>query len=169
MNEISNWVRFCMHKTSTRKGLALDLACGKGRHSLYLSSLGFSVISVDYNEENLNCFKGKNITKLNKDIENKKNWPLKKIKFDLIIVTNFLNRSIFPLITKSIKKGGYLIYETFGEGHQKFGKPKNPDFILNSKELLTLCSSMELIVYEEVLSINPSYKSIKHRILSSKV
>ncbi len=169
MNNISNWVRLCLQKIPTRKGLVLDLACGKGRHSLHLSSLGFSVLSVDYNEENLNCFSRKNITKLNKDIENKNNWPLINSKFDIIIVTHFLNRSIFPLIIKSIKKGGYLVYETFGEGHQKFGKPKNPDYILYSKELLSLCSSMKLVVYEEIVSINPSYQSIKHRILSLNV
>ena len=46
--------------------------CGTGRHSLFLSSLGFKVFSVDNNEINLKNFNGSNIFKLNTDVEDKK-------------------------------------------------------------------------------------------------
>ena len=78
---------------------------------------------MDIDENKLNSFNGKLIKKKVTDVENINNWPLDKKKFNIIIVTNFLNRKIFPLIIKSIKKGGYLIYETFSEGHQKIGRP----------------------------------------------
>ncbi len=169
MYKISNWVEYCVTSIPNKRGFALDLACGLGRHSIYLSYLGFKVLSVDINKDHLNSFSGTNIKKLLKDIENKENWPLTKIKFDIIVVTNFLNRSIFPLILNSLALGGFLIYETFSEGQQKIGKPKNPNFILQPKELLSLCSTTSLIAYEEICAINPSNHSFKQRIFSCNV
>ena len=49
---------------------------------------------------------------------------IQKKSFDLVVVTNFLNRLIFKDIQKVLKKNGYLIYETFGEGNEKLGQPK---------------------------------------------
>ena len=36
---------------------------------------------------------------------------------------------------------GILIYETFGEGQEKIGKPKNKNFLLKKGELLKLTES----------------------------
>lgn len=35
------------------KGKILDLACGKGRHSIYLNSLGFNVTGIDLSEQSI--------------------------------------------------------------------------------------------------------------------
>lgn len=169
MNKVSNWVKYCIEKISHRQGLALDLACGKGRHSILLSNFGFKVLSVDINKENLKFFSGKFIKKKVIDVENICNWPLEKKKFNAVIVTNFLNREIFPLILSSINKGGYLIYETFSEGQQKIGKPTNPKFILKSKELINLSSSMQLLAYEEIYTKNSEDHSFKQRIFAKNV
>ena len=169
MNKISNWVKYCIEKISIKKGVALDLACGKGRHSIYLSKLGFCVFSVDINKESFKYFSEKNITKLLKDIENKNSWPLVEHKFDIIVVTNFLNRTIFPMIINSLNKGGFLIYETFSEGHEKIGKPTNPKYILQSGELILLCSQLSLIAYEEINVKCHSNHSFKQRIISLNV
>ena len=96
-------------------------------------------------------------------------WPFKKNTFDTVIVTNFLNRLIFKNIESVIKKNGYLIYETFGIGHEKFGRPKNKDYLLHKGELLRLTKSMSLICYEELKVINKEKKFIKHRILCRNV
>ena len=101
MNKISNWVKYCLEELPCKNGYVLDLACGKGRHSIFLSKLGYNVLSVDIDEHKLNCFNGKLIKKKVIDVENINNWPLEKKKFNVIIVTNFLNRTIFPLIINS--------------------------------------------------------------------
>jgi len=36
-----------------KNGTVLDLACGKGRHSIYLNKLGFNVIGVDLSKESI--------------------------------------------------------------------------------------------------------------------
>ena len=169
MKQISNWVKYCLEIIPNKKGIALDLACGKGRHSMHLSNYGYRVLAVDINQQSLNCFNNKLITKKNKDIEDLKNWPLEKEKFDIIVVTNFLNRNIFPSIIKSINKNGYLIYETFSEGHQNIGKPSNPNYILKQRELISLCVKLKLIAYEEIYTENSINNSFKQRIFSVNV
>ena len=91
------------------------------------------------------------------------------MKFDIIIVTNFLNRSIFSSIIKSINKNGYLIYETFSEGQQNIGKPSNPNYILKRRELISLCADLKLIAYEEIYIENSINNSFKQRIFSTNV
>ena len=169
MNKISNWVKYCLEGLPNKNGYVLDLACGKGRHSIFLSNLGYNVLSVDIDEYKLNCFNGTLIKKKVIDVEDINNWPLEKKKFNAIIVTNFLNRKIFPSIIKSIKKGGYLIYETFSEGHQKIGKPTNPKYILKPRELLQLSNKMQLVAYENIYINNPSNHLFQQRILSKNV
>ena len=169
MNNISNWVKYCLQEVSFKHGYVLDLACGKGRHSIFLSNLGYNVFSVDIDENKLNCFNGKLIKKKVTDVENINNWPLEKKKFNIIIVTNFLNRAIFPLIINSIKEGGYLIYETFSEGHEKIGRPNNPKYILKPRELMQLSANMQLITYESIYIKNNSHHFFKQRIFTKNV
>ena len=83
MNKISNWVKYCLEALPYKNGYVLDLACGKGRHSIFLSNLGFNVLSVDIDEYKLNCFNGKLIKKKVIDVEDINNWPLEKKKFSL--------------------------------------------------------------------------------------
>ena len=169
MNKISNWVKYCLKKIPFGKGYVLDLACGRGRHSVFLSDLGYNVLSVDINKKSLNSFDGKLIKKKAIDIENVNNWPLGEKKFYIVIVTNFLNRKIFPLIIDSISKGGYLVYETFSEGHEKIGKPSNPEYILKPKELIKLSNKMEFLEYENIYINNPSNHSYKQSIFVKHV
>ena len=41
-----------------------------------------------------------------------------------------------PLLIESLAPGGALIYETFARGHERFGRPSNPEFLLRPGELL---------------------------------
>ena len=85
MKKISDWIKYCLRKIPNKKGMALDLACGTGRHSIYLSNYDYHVLAVDINQESLNCFNNKLITKKIKDIENLKNWPLEKKNLILLL------------------------------------------------------------------------------------
>lgn len=171
IKEASNWVKFCIKNIPNKneEKIALDLACGLGRHSIYLSKMGYKVISVDLNIFYLLSFYNYNIFRIQTDVEKPETWPFKKKSFDLVVVTNFLNRLIFKDIQKVLKKNGYLIYETFGEGNEKLGRPKNKSYLLRKGELLTLIQNMSVIFYEEIKVINIEKKFIKHRILCKNV
>ena len=47
----------------------------------------------------------------------------------------YLYRPIMKGIREGIKRGGILIYETFTADQARFGKPSNPDFLLQPGEL----------------------------------
>ena len=171
INEASDWVKFCVNdviKLASNK-IALDLACGIGRNSIYLAKKGYKVISVDINSMSLSKFYQNNVYKIQSDIENLGRWPFKNNIFDIVIVTNILNRLIFSKIESVIKQNGYLVYETFGLGHEKLGRPKNKNYLLNKGELLKLTKCMNMIYYEELKVINKEKQFIKHRILCRNV
>ena len=44
--------------------------------------------------------------------------------------SNYLFRKNFYKILNLVKLGGHLIYETFAQGNQIYGRPKNPNFLL---------------------------------------
>ena len=171
INKASNWVKFCLSKILITNKIvtALDLACGYGRNTVFLADIGCKVTAVDLDLKCLTSFGGKNILKIQTDLEKVSGWPLKGNFFDLIVVSNFLCRHIFKEIEVSLKKNGYLIYETFAEGQEKFGKPKNKDFLLKKDELLFLTKDLKLIFYEEVKVISDETKFIKNRILCQNV
>ena len=165
----SKWLKYCLNNLVKHKKTALDLACGRGRNSLLLASYGFSVTSVDINSEYLKYFSNNKIKKIEKDIEKADNWPLNKAGFDIIVVTNFLNRSIFPLIISAINPYGFLIYETFSVGQEKIGKPSNKNYLLQEKELTYLCNDLSLIKYENVWAHTTENQYFKQRIICKNV
>ena len=112
IKEASNWVKFCIKNIANKnkEKIALDLACGLGRNSIYLSSMGYKVISVDLNILHLLSFSQYNIFKIQSDIEISERWPFKQNSFDLVVVTNFLNRSIFKNIQNVIKKKMVILF-----------------------------------------------------------
>ncbi len=171
INEYSNWVKYCItEKLKLRNPkTAMDLACGLGRNSIFLSEEGYKVISVDLDFISLKSFHKQNILKIQSDLENFSDWPFAKKVFDVIVVVNFLDRKVFKNIEISLKKNGYLIYETFGIGQEKLGKPKNKKFLLKKNELLKLTKSFQLICYEEVKVLSGNNRFIKNRILCKNV
>ena len=65
---------------------------------------------------------------------------------------------------------GYLIYETFAIGNEKFGKPTNPSYLLKSKELLKIKpKNFETIEFFEGARIQNFKKSKVQRLLAKRV
>ncbi len=145
-------------------GRVLDLACGNGRHSIFLASLGFDVVAIDRDEQKLTNFSQfKKITPICSDLE-KRPWPLSDDKFNGIIITNYLHRPLLPHIVRALDKPGVLIYETFGEGNEAFGKPTNKDFLLLRNELFnTLSETLHIVSFEQGYVVNPK-KAIVQRV-----
>ena len=83
------------------------------------------------------------------DLEDGSPWPLPGEQFEVVVVTNYLNREIFPVIQESLKPGGVLIYETFMLGNERFGKPSNPAFLLRPGELLECFKGLAVKGFEE--------------------
>jgi len=147
---VSPWVaRFAPLAGS---GEALDLACGSGRHTRLLAARGMRVTALDRNGELLAALEGPNVSTLQHDLEAPGAvWPFEAGRFALIVVTNYLHRPLFPQLAASLRPDGILIYETFAQGNQIYGKPSNPDFLLAPEELLGLArdGGLQVLAYED--------------------
>ncbi|MGQ0677715.1 MAG: class I SAM-dependent methyltransferase [Rhodospirillales bacterium] len=119
-----------------RGGVVLDLACGGGRHARHFLGLGHPVVAVDRDIAGVADLKGRGDVELVlADLENAP-WPFGRQSFPGVVVTNYLWRPLLPRIVAAVAPGGALIYETFARGNERFGRPSNPDFLLNDGELL---------------------------------
>jgi SAM-dependent methyltransferase len=127
-----------------KPGPVLDLAAGRGRHSRLFLELGYRVMALDRDVSRLADLPNAEI--IAADLEDGSPWPLEGRQFAGIVVTNYLFRPIMPRITAALGPGGVLIYETFGIGQERYGKPRNPEHLLQPGELLTLAESAGLTV-----------------------
>ncbi|WP_395016750.1 class I SAM-dependent methyltransferase [Dongia sp.] len=130
-----------------RGGPVLDLAAGGGRHTRFFKALGHPVTAVDRDVSGLADLKGDaQISIIAADLEGGAPWPLGDRRFAGIVVTNYLHRPLFPKLAAALQPGGVLLYETFGIGNERFGKPSNPDFLLQPGELLEFAQAEGLVV-----------------------
>jgi SAM-dependent methyltransferase len=153
--DASPWVRR-FAPVIPKGGLILDLACGAGRHTVLLASLGHQILAVDRDISMMETLKSALIQTLELDLEGSE-WPLLKQEFSAIVVTNYLYRPFLDELPKMLCEGGVLIYETFAEGNAQFGKPSNPNFLLKPGELLALAqrSGLKVIAYEDICLDQP--------------
>lgn len=135
-------------------GRVLDVACGSGRHAVWLAEQGYSVTGVDRDADALQRLPA-GIAALHADLEGAA-WPLPGRAFDGIIVTNYLWRPLWPDLLTALAPGGVLIYETFALGQQRLGKPSRPDFLLQAGELLQVCAALRVVAFEDGLEAEPA-------------
>jgi len=134
-------------------GHVLDLACGGGRHLRWLAERGWQLTGVDRDADAVAPLRAVAEIVL-ADIEGGP-WPLAERRFDGIVVTNYLWRALLPRIHAALAPGGVLIYETFAIGHELFGRPSNPDFLLQPGELLHAFPGLHVVAYEDGLEREP--------------
>jgi SAM-dependent methyltransferase len=133
----SLWVQRFLEDIPRSKGPILDLACGSGRHTHLLLAAGYEVWAVDRDVDSLAALELQGVTCFKIDLEQEGfQWPFETEQFAGIIVTNYLHRPLMASILQSLADQGVLIYETFASGNEKYGRPRNPDFLLQENELL---------------------------------
>ena len=120
------------------RGLALELACGRGANALYLARLGYEVVAVDCAVNGLgDCSRaaarlGLPVFPVVMDLDRAE---LPKRRFQLVCVVRYLNRSLFPVLTEALAPGGILFYKTFNARHLEAHPGFNPDYVLEDGEL----------------------------------
>ena len=134
---------------------ALDLACGAGRNSLYLAQVGFKVDAVDIAELSLQTLR-KEATALGVlesveiQLEDLDYFEPKADVYSLIVMMNYLDRTLIERTKAALQVGGRYVVETYmvdAENEKEYSTPEN---LLLAQELKEIFSDgFEILYYNE--------------------
>jgi len=127
------------------RGPVLDVACGAGRHARLFAERGFEVFAVDGDDQLLPG----SIHFVKANLEDGSPWPWPGKRFAAIVVANYLHRPLFPVLADALASGGVLLYETFMQGNERYGKPSNPAFLLRPGELWQAFAGLHIVAFEQ--------------------
>lgn len=145
-------------------GRILDVAAGGGRHTRLARASGHAVTAVDIDVSSLaDLHADPGVEIVTADLEGAP-WPFGGRAFAGVIATNYLHRPLLPLLVAAVAEGGSLIYETFAEGNEVFGKPSNPNFLLKQGELLEAVRGVLTVVAYEHGTIETPRPAVIQRI-----
>jgi SAM-dependent methyltransferase len=133
---------------------ALDVAMGRGRHAVALARAGFRAFGVDVKLEAVReavaagAGEGVRVRGWCADLTQ---HPLPRGRFDVVVVSRYLQRDLFPALRAAVVPGGVVIYETFTTRQRALGRPPtSPDHLLEPRELRRRFDGFEILFDEEV-------------------
>lgn len=146
------------------EGLALDIAAGEGRNSVYLAERGLEVIALDISEsalrKSLSLARQRHVS-VNATVVDLTQFTIPKESFDVIINFNYLERSLARQIVEGLKPAGWLLFETLTTEQLRWKPDFNPEFLLAPGELSQMFSSLEIIEYNETtVASGQSFRSV---------
>jgi tellurite methyltransferase len=153
------------------RGLTLDVACGTGRHTLLLAARKQHVTAVDWSAAGLQALEVralaarvpihriKSVERIGKSAHggidlvhaDLTELELPENSFELILCVQYLQRSLFPQLQRTLRRGGMLLFETFTHAQLDFvGGPRNPEHLLEAGELRNSFPKLRVIFYREL-------------------
>ncbi len=132
------------------EGRALDLACGMGGNALFLAECGFNTTAIDISSVAIDAIEDRQHPLIETRCQPVVAAGLEKAAFDIIVVSNYLDRNICDALVDALAPGGILLYQTFVQDKvdPEMG-PKNPAYLLASNELLRLFASLKVLVFSD--------------------
>ena len=126
-------------------GEALDVACGSGRHSLWLAQRGWRVTAVDYSKIALQLLEHAAddlpIRTIRADLEDG-GFEIEPDRYNLIVDTCFLYRPLFAQVQNGLLPGGVFFGVFPLEG-------LNSAFLIGPDELRGYFEDWEVLHYSE--------------------
>jgi SAM-dependent methyltransferase len=151
---VADWARSLVDMVGAPRR-ALDIAMGRGRNTLMLAAAGFRAFGVDVRLEALEDARrrarerGLAISAWCTDLTS---CPLPRDRFELIVVSRYLQRDLFERLRDALVPGGAILYETFTEAQLALGRgPSSPDHLLQPGELRSYFEGFDILFYEEVV------------------
>jgi tellurite methyltransferase len=150
----------------------LDLGCGRGGDSIFLSEKGFSLTAVDCSAEVIGSLKkekdSRGLDSLELIISDIQDFSFEKNFYQVIIcrnVLNFLKREVaenfLQFLKDSLPIGGFAIVEVFNEADPSFLSEKPFAFYFKEQELLTLFKDYKIIYYLENIIFDPGHPDFR--------
>jgi tellurite methyltransferase len=135
-------------------GRALDIACGAGRHALYLAQHGWQVTAVDASRVGIDITReraracGVTLGARVADLE-RGEFVIEEDAYDLVCVFYYLQRDLFQQLRASVTPGGTLVAAIHMVDENPEIKQMNPDFLLQPGELRAFFSDWQIEHYHE--------------------
>jgi tellurite methyltransferase len=136
------------------EGPIADVAGGTGRHAIPVARGGRRVILVDFVAQAVASARIAEPS-LAGVVADAAKLPLRQGSFGVVMVANFLDRTIFPDLQALLVPGGFLVYETYTTAHQDLVQrglargPQTSEFLLRPGELPALAQPLTVIDYWE--------------------
>lgn len=133
-------------------GDALDLACGLGGNALVLAKCGLNTSAWDISPialQQLDATSLKSGYTINTKVCDVVEFSPQANSFDVIVVSRFLDRHLFPALIEALRLGGVLFYQTFTRENIGNGGPSNKSFLLEANELLRLLPGMKVLSFRD--------------------
>jgi SAM-dependent methyltransferase len=135
-----------------RRGRALDVAGGSGRHALWLARRGLEVTLADVSDVALERAardaraEGLALATVQVDLESA---LLPPGPWDLILCVYFLHRALFPSLAAALAPGGVLVAAHATRTNLERHSHPGPRWLLEDGELPTLVRGLDVLRYEE--------------------
>jgi SAM-dependent methyltransferase len=138
------------------RGRAIVLAMGEGRNAVFLAEEGFEVEGCDISTNALEKARrlarerGVELRAFQADLED---YQLPRQSYDVVACFYYLQRDLIPQMKRSLRPGGMIIMETYTKDNLRYGfsGPKNPEYLLDTNELLHLFSDLKVVLYREMV------------------
>lgn len=137
-------------------GRTLDLATGEGRHAVWLASLGWQVVAVDFAEVGLRRAtdraeaEGHTIHAVLADVHTLRLPPG---HFDLVLAAFFHPSpaeriTLYPAIAQTLAPGGTLLFVSYDIANltEGAGGPQNPEWLLDPPVLAAELEALGLVI-----------------------
>jgi tellurite methyltransferase len=136
-------------------GRALDVACGDGRNALYLAQLGYMVDAIDVSDVAIEALRRETAQRgltmtIVPHVVDLEREPLPAGPYDVIVMTNFLQRDLFAPLQDALAPGGLLVFETLARCHvDELGHSFNPAYLVEPGELPAALDRLEVVDHRE--------------------
>jgi len=132
---VIQWVPYVAARVRPQPS-ALDVATGAGRHLPVLAAAGFRPFGVDIALDDLLEARRETLVPPALWCADLTRTELPANRFDLVLVTRYLDRNLFPALETAIVPGGFVMYETFTTRQLAHGiGPRSPAHLLEPGEL----------------------------------
>lgn len=134
----------------------LDFASGAGRHVRPAVAAGYRVLAADRDAGALDLAASGGAQIIKADLEGER-WPFADQRFEVVVMSRYLHRERLALLLALVEPGGRFIGETFARGNERWGRPRNPDFLLEPDELFHACrrSGLVVLAFEQGATVEP--------------
>ncbi|HEX5707094.1 MAG TPA: methyltransferase domain-containing protein [Pyrinomonadaceae bacterium] len=133
---------------------ALDIACGAGRHAVYLAARGFRVTAVDSSRVGVELMReraraaGLRLDARVADLE-RGEFEIEAGAYALVCDFYYLQRDLFAAMRAGVKRGGLFVAAIHMTDERPGVRPMNPGFLLRAGELREQFQDWQILHYHE--------------------